>query len=108
MEKRIPIAIVVHLTLVHDHSLRTTELTYTDNISEHGACVISNRPWNVDDAAEVTAMEDELALRGRVIHCQKRSENRYAVGLAFLDQVRWARYRRWSIVQPVKVFVPND
>ena len=89
MEKRLLRAIVVNLTQERHRTLNETELTYTENISAHGACVISCRPWDIDEMAEVTALEDELALLGRVAHCQKRDEDRYAVGLAFRDHACW-------------------
>jgi hypothetical protein len=40
MEKRLPIAIVVKLAPVNGQSTSQSELTYTDNISAHGACII--------------------------------------------------------------------
>ena len=89
MEKRFPLSIVVQLAQGRERALSETELTYTENISAHGACVISRRLWNIDDVAQVTALEGVLALHGRVVHCQKRGEDRYAVGLAFRDQLRW-------------------
>jgi hypothetical protein len=97
MERRLPIAIVVHLTRVHDQPADQKELAYTDNISTHGACVISRRPWKLDDMMEVTSLKDQTTLRGRVIHCQKRNGERYAVGLAFQGpQVTWSNYRRYA------------
>ena len=43
MEKRVTVAIVVHLARAEDHTAEGPELTHTDNISAHGACVISSR-----------------------------------------------------------------
>jgi hypothetical protein len=98
MEKRLPIAIVVHLTLVQDPAPKEAELTYTENISVHGACVISSRSWNPDDVVEVTTLKDRIALRGRVVHCQKRSGGHYAVGLAFYGrQINWLKYRTTTV-----------
>jgi len=44
MEKRLPIAIVVRLTEAQDQPVNGAELAYTDNVSAHGARVISSRP----------------------------------------------------------------
>jgi hypothetical protein len=94
MEKRLPIAIVVHLTRVQDPAPREAELTYTENISAHGACVISSRSWNRDEVLEVTSLKDQIVLCGRVVHCQKRSGGHYAVGVAFQGrQVTWPKDR---------------
>lgn len=94
MEKRIPIAIVVHLTRVLDPAANAPELAYTENISAHGACFISSHSWDLDEVVEVTSLKDQIALRGRVVHCQKRSGSHYAVGLAFKgQQINWFKYR---------------
>lgn len=97
MEKRLPIAVVVNLRQVHGPSANGTELTYTDNISAHGACVVSSRPWNPGDTAEVTSFKDQITLRGKVVHCEKRGDHHYRVGLTFQgSQVTWATYRTYA------------
>ena|SRR5215472_3508321 len=93
MEKRVPIAIVVHLARAEDHTAAGPELTYTDNISAHGACVVSSRQWQSGELAEVTSLNDRITLRGRVAYCTKREESRYYVGLYFNEQeVTWNPY----------------
>jgi hypothetical protein len=44
IEKRLPIAIVVHVAYREGQLLHDEELTYTDNVSTHGARMISSRP----------------------------------------------------------------
>ena len=83
MEKRLPIAVVVHLGQVQNQSADGAELTYTDNISAHGACVVSKRPWRPGEVAEIRSLKEQVTLRGKVVHCRKRSDNRYVVGLTF-------------------------
>ncbi len=83
MEKRLPIAVVVHLGQVQNQSADGAELTYTDNISAHGACVVSKRSWRPGEVAEIRSLKEQVALRGKVVHCRKRSDNRYVVGLTF-------------------------
>jgi hypothetical protein len=97
MEKRIPVAIVVHLTHAQDQSSNGTELTYTDNVSAHGARVISNRPWQPGEAAQVTSLKDEITIRGIVVYCQKLPDDRYRLGMNFQDRrVTWSAYRTYS------------
>ena len=97
MEKRIPIALLVHLNQPQAQSPSATELTYTDNVSAHGACVVSGRPWQPGELAEVTSLKDEITLRGKVIHCQKRNDDRYRVGLTFLGRnVSWSNYSAYA------------
>jgi len=43
MEKRLPIAMIVNLARAQNRN--GTELTYTDNVSRHGACIVCNHPW---------------------------------------------------------------
>ncbi len=97
MEKRLPIAIVVRLAHEQDQPADSAELTYTDNVSAHGARVISDHPWKTGDTATVTSLKDEVAIRGKVVYCQKRQEGRYYIGLNFLDRgVVWSVYRTYA------------
>ena len=97
MEKRIPIALVVHLTQPMTQSANGTELTYTDNVSAHGACVVSSRSWQPGEIVEITSLKDETTLKGKVIHCQKRTDDRYRVGLTFLGRtVSWVNYSTYA------------
>lgn len=97
MEKRLPIAIVVNLAPVNGRSTSQSELTYTDNISAHGACIISSRAWKPGELAEVMSLKDQIALRGKVVHCEKRSDARYIVGLSFNGlRVTWSTYSTYA------------
>jgi hypothetical protein len=97
MEKRLPIAVVVHLACLQDHPVKAAELTTTENVSNHGACVISERAWQPGESAQVTSFTEQVALRGQVVHCRKCSNDRYAVGLAFQGcEVTWKIYRNYA------------
>ena len=96
MEKRVPVAIVVHLARAEDHTAAGPELTHTDNLSAHGAGVISSRHWKPGEIAEVTSLNDRITLRGRVAYCAKCGEGRYHVGLYFNEQeVTWNPYVKY-------------
>jgi hypothetical protein len=104
MEKRLPIVVVVYLSYVQDQPVNEPELTYTDNISAHGACVISSRTWKLGEVVEVASWKDQIALRGKVIHCQKRSDDRYAIGFAFQEQdIAWSKYRAMLASYPTAI-----
>ena len=98
MEKRLPIAIVVRLAHVLDPPRNGAEMTYTDNVSAHGARVVSNRPWQTGDVARVTSLKDDSTLFGKVVYCQKLVDNRYCVGLNFVERggVTWSTFRTYS------------
>jgi hypothetical protein len=97
MEKRLPIAIVVRLTHTQDQPANGAEVTYTDNVSSHGARVVSNRPWQPGEVAQVTSLKDEITIRGKVVYCHKLQDNRYLVGLNFQGRdVTWSTYRTYN------------
>lgn len=97
MEKRLPIAVVVHLARIQEHPVNAAELAYTENVSAHGACVISSRVWQLGDQAQVTSFKEQITLRGKVVHCRKCSHDRYAVGFAFQGhEVTWTIYRNYA------------
>jgi hypothetical protein len=97
MEKRLPIAIVVRLAPLQDQSANGTEVAYTDNVSAHGARVVAHRPWQTGEMIQVTSMQDENTLRGKVVYCQKLPDDRYLIGLNFQNGgVSWSRYTTYS------------
>jgi len=97
MEKRIPIAIVVRLTHAQEQHASEPELTYTDNVSAHGARVVSNHSWQIGEVAQVTSLKDEIAINGKVAYCQMLPDNRYFIGLNFQDRrVTWSAYRAYN------------
>jgi hypothetical protein len=97
MEKRLPIAIVVHLTRLKDQPVDGTELTYTDNVSLHGARVISRRPWQVGEVAQVTSLKDETTMRGKVTYCAKLDDERYGIGLSVQNGgITWSTFQRYA------------
>jgi hypothetical protein len=97
MEKRLPIAIVVHLARVQDQPVDGAELTYTANVSAHGARVFSNRQWQTGELVQVTSFKDQIPIRGKVTHCQKLGDKRYSIGLNFNgSRVTWSTFRAYS------------
>jgi PilZ domain len=97
MEKRLPIAMLVNLASAQAQGVAGAELTYTNNVSAHGACVVSNRSWQPGEVAEITSLLDQIAMRGKVVYCHKCDEDRYAVGLSFQNSaVIWSIYMKYS------------
>jgi hypothetical protein len=97
MEKRLPMAIVVRLTNGRGQPSGEAEMTYTDNVSAHGARVISSKPWRPGDEAQVTSLKDEVTIHGKVAYCQRLPDARYGIGLNFNDRgVTWSAYKAYS------------
>lgn len=88
---------IVNLAPAFAQSGNVGEMTYTDNVSAHGACVVSNRAWQPGDVAEITSLLDQIAMRGKVVYCRKHGEDRYAVGLKFQNcAVVWSVYLKYA------------
>jgi PilZ domain-containing protein len=86
MEKRLPIAMIVRLGHVQDDPTGGDELTYTDNVSVHGARVISRQSWHRGELARLTSLQDEITVQGKVVYCQKLPDDRYTIGLNFQER----------------------
>jgi hypothetical protein len=92
-EKRLPIAVVVCLTGIKQPHAAGEEKTYTENVSLHGAKVISQYPWQPGEEAQVTPLKYGSPARGKVVYCKRLSPNRYLVGLTFPQQpVYWSSF----------------
>ena len=97
MEKRLPIAMVVNLASAQVQGATGSELTYTNNVSAHGACVVSSRQWQPGEIAEVTSFLDQVAMRGKVVYCRRHGDDQYAIGLSFQNgAVVWSIYLKYA------------
>lgn len=93
MEKRLPLMVAVRLEPARGVGTDGQEKAYIDNISPHGARVISRHSWQVGDVVKLTS-PNEGAVCGQVIYCQDLSDDRHAIGVHTLD-----RRIPWSIVE---------
>ena len=92
-EKRLPIVVVVCLADIQKPAPASEEKTYTDNVSLHGARVISRHSWEPGDEARVTPLRYGAPARAKVIYCKQLARDRYFVGLNFLRQpVQWSTF----------------
>jgi hypothetical protein len=51
-----------------------------DNLSAHGACVLSEHPLQPGLPVEITDLNNRSAIHGEVVHCEKY-DDRYFIGL---------------------------
>jgi hypothetical protein len=90
IEKRLAMSITVYLAGSSDHLAR--EQAVTENISPHGARVISKRYWPPGEEV-ILARGGEFPQIGRVIYCEKT--NHFCVGIEFPDRsLKWGDYLR--------------
>jgi hypothetical protein len=96
-ERRLPIIVAVRLSRVPYLASDKEEKTYTDNISAHGARVISGCSWQLAEQAQVTTVREEFAICGEVVYCQKLDDDRFCVGLKFTESaITWPTLRRYN------------
>jgi len=99
LERRHPIIVVVRLAHADHAGTHGEEMTYTDNISAHGARVFSKHPWQPGDEVMVTPVNDETTC-GNVVYCQRLPDDRYGIGAKFKDGlVTWSAMRRYDGIQ---------
>jgi PilZ domain len=98
MERRLPVIIVVRLTRAQhqDTDADQNEKTYTDNISPHGARVISRFHWEPGEMVRVAPLKYDCVC-GRVVYCQLLSDGRHAFGVNFQDSaISWSILQRYG------------
>ena len=88
IERRLPASVPVYLGSLEDP--RTPERTLTENVSPHGACVLSKRSWQPGEESLITPLNGECPQLGRVIYCLPKERDRFYLGIEFLDRtVNW-------------------
>jgi PilZ domain-containing protein len=87
LEKRIPMAIAVHIS---GHGRAPgVETTFTENVSSRGARVVSTRRWRPNEMLEIASLPGDFRAKARVAYCQSQSEG-FVIGLEFLEPSgRW-------------------
>jgi hypothetical protein len=87
-ERRIPMEIGVYLE--GNRQVPGAESTFTENVSERGARVISVRRWDPDDRLTLTSRSGEFRSSARVAYCQPMQGDGFAIGVEFLEpRGRW-------------------
>ena len=78
-EKRIARAVAVELSPL-DASL-PPETTVTENVSPHGARVLTKQRWRPGERVLLKSVQGGLRLQARVVYCQQLPNNAFAIGL---------------------------
>jgi hypothetical protein len=66
------------------------EMTFTENVSLHGARVTTLRRWLPDTHVLVTFLWDGLRSEGRVVYCQRKGSGTFAIGIELYPDRRKA------------------
>ena len=88
IEKRAPMAVSVYLTSLTPP--RAVERVLTENVSSHGARVITKRRWQPGEPHRIISLSGESHLSARVVYCQPLPHEGFCVGLEFREcSVNW-------------------
>jgi hypothetical protein len=81
-EPRLPLSVRVDLCSL-DFRHRAHE-AITENVSPHGARVVSSEPWKLNDRLNVHSLGGDFRARARVVYCDALGVNSFAIGLQLL------------------------
>ncbi len=72
----------VAITLV-SLDLATYEVTTTQDVSLHGACVLTKQQWTPNRRIDVRSLQGSFNGLARVVHCQQGKGATFVMGLEF-------------------------
>jgi hypothetical protein len=81
MEARIPTRVGLELSGPDEPLIYET--TFTENVSCHGARVVTKRRWSPNDSVLVKLPLECLSSRARITYCQPLKGDGFAMGLQF-------------------------
>jgi hypothetical protein len=82
VEKRIPLTVRVDLCSLDVR--HPAQEALTENVSTHGARVVSNNPWKLNERLNLWALPGHFRARARVVYCEPLDGNSFAIGLQLL------------------------
>lgn len=87
LEKRFTMSVAVRVARAIDP--RDVERTVTDNVSPHGACIVSERSWQLGEAV-IVSPRGEFQRTGKVVYSVAKTGDRFCLGVEFTDcSVKW-------------------
>ena len=81
IEKRDPLPVQVYLASLEEP--RARERTVTEDVSPHGARVLTKRYWGPGEAPLLTPLIGEFPKHARVVYCDPQPDGAYCVGIEF-------------------------
>jgi hypothetical protein len=81
MEARIPTRVGLELSGPDEPLIY--EIASTENVSRHGARVLTKRRWSPNDSVLVKLPQECLPSRARITYCQPLNGDEFAMGLQF-------------------------
>src|SRR2546428_14155266 len=81
LEARIPTRVGLELSGPDEPLIYET--TLTENVSRHGARVVTKRRWSPNDSVLVKLPQERLPSSARIAYCQPLKGDEFAMGLRF-------------------------
>ena len=81
MEARIPTRVGLELSGPDEPLIY--EINFTENVSRHGARVVTKRRWSPNDSVLVKLPQECLPSRARITYCEPLQGDEFAMGLQF-------------------------
>jgi hypothetical protein len=78
-DARDPVRLPVDLSSLDIHT--PAQEGVTENISAHGARVLTGSPWKPNDRLNIRSLLGNFRSRARVVYCEPQERGLYAVGL---------------------------
>jgi hypothetical protein len=89
IEKRLPVSLPIYLA--HLNELRAREQTVTENVSPHGARILSKGFWRPGEKALIARTTGEFLQVGRVVYNEQKM-GCLCLGVEFLDRsINWGK-----------------
>ncbi|PYU42837.1 MAG: hypothetical protein DMG54_08675 [Acidobacteria bacterium] len=81
IEKRVPLPVQVYLASLAEP--RARERTVTEDVSPHGARVLTSRYWQPGEVPLLTSLIGEYPQHARIVYCVPQPNGGYCVGINF-------------------------
>jgi hypothetical protein len=89
-ERRIARAVAVQLSTIEGSP--SAEKAFTENVSSHGARVVTKQRWKAEERVLLRSLESDFQSQARVVYCQLLPRNNFAVGLdLFSPTAEWGK-----------------
>jgi hypothetical protein len=79
IERRIARVVAVQLSTIA--ASRIVETTFTENVSAHGARIVTTQRWQPQECVLLKSLQSDFQSQARVVYCKLLSSNAFAVGL---------------------------
>jgi PilZ domain-containing protein len=82
LEERLPLTVRVDLCSLDIR--KPVQECVTENVSAHGARVVSRKPCKLNDRLNLRSLYGDFRARARVVYCERQGTDSFAVGLQLL------------------------